>query len=448
MGRLSTVGALIVAVALLIGVAGPATAQSDGSAGPEPEVDERISIVQVSGLLDPVLVDLVEGAVAEAERADVVAVILQVNSPGSVVSEDAVGRLAERIRTADVPIAVWVGPSGARARGGTAELLGVADRVGVSPGSRVGDIGEPALDAERYRPEFAALLDRLEESTIGADEAQQLGFAEGPARVIGEFIIGQPGVETRVVTEDGERRRVPVTTPVFRKLPLTDQLMHTVASPAVAYLLFVVGMALILFELFTAGVGVAGLVGAGCFILAAYGLETLPTRGWAVALLVGAMLAFAVDVQTGVPRIWTGVGIVAHVVGTFLLYEGRSLSWITVLVGIVGMLLFVLTAMPAVVRARFSTPTIGRAWMVGEAGEAVVDVAPDGVVRVRGALWRARTNRATPVAAGDRVRVAEVDGLLLEVEPEEGAARDYRERAGDRNRSETHSQSSDPSPAD
>ncbi|MCZ7528228.1 MAG: hypothetical protein M5U14_18760 [Acidimicrobiia bacterium] len=82
--------------------------------------------------------------------------------------------------------------------------------------------------------------------------------------------------------------------------------------------------------------------------------------------------------------------------------------------------------MTAMIRARFSTPTVGREGMVGETGEAEVDVAPDGVVRVRGALWRARTNRATPIRAGDRVRVVEVVGLVLEVEPEEGGARESR----------------------
>jgi membrane-bound serine protease (ClpP class) len=70
--------------------------------------------------------------------------------------------------------------------------------------------------------------------------------------------------------------------------------------------------------------------------------------------------------------------------------------------------------------------------MIGEMGEAVADVKPDGVVRIREALWRARTNRATPIASGDRVRVVGIDGLLLEVEPEEGGARDYREAARER----------------
>jgi membrane-bound serine protease (ClpP class) len=79
------------------------------------------------------------------------------------------------------------------------------------------------------------------------------------------------------------------------------------------------------------------------------------------------------------------------------------------------------------VRARFSTPTIGREWMIGEEGEARTAVAPEGTVLVRGAPWRARTNRATPISAGDPVRVAGIEGLVLDVEPLVGAARDYRD---------------------
>ena len=89
--------------------------------------------------------------------------------------------------------------------------------------------------------------------------------------------------------------------------------------------------------------------------------------------------------------------------------------------------LFFVSAMPIAVRSRFSTPTIGRESLIGEVGEAAVDISPDGVVLLRGARWRARTNRATPIHAGDPIRVVEVDGLVLEVEPPEGGARDYRE---------------------
>jgi membrane-bound serine protease (ClpP class) len=84
--------------------------------------------------------------------------------------------------------------------------------------------------------------------------------------------------------------------------------------------------------------------------------------------------------------------------------------------------------MTAMVRSRFSTPTIGREELIGELGSAEVGIDPDGVVRVRDALWRARTNRATPIERGDRVRVVSVRGITLEVEPESGGARDYRDR--------------------
>jgi membrane-bound serine protease (ClpP class) len=151
-----------------------------------------------------------------------------------------------------------------------------------------------------------------------------------------------------------------------------------------------------------------------------------------LAVLLFAFVALAIDVQTGVPRVWTGVGVVAYVVASTFLYDGLTISWITLLVGIGLLLVAFLTGMPSMVRTRFATPTIGRQWMVGEPGEAVVALNPDGVVLVRGAQWRARTNRATPIEAGGAVIVVAIDGVTLEVAPPEGAARDYRERARER----------------
>ena len=189
------------------------------------------------------------------------------------------------------------------------------------------------------------------------------------------------------------------------------------SSPPVAYLLFVIGLALMLFELFTAGVGVAGLVGAGSLVLGCYGLAALPTNPWAIGLLLLAVLGYGIDIQTGVPRVWSGIATAAFVSGSVVLYDGLSLSWVTLLVAVVGMSLAMLGGMPAMVRVRFSTPTIGREWMVGEVGTARTAVSPDGVVTVRDAPWRARTSRVTPIEEGQEVRVVSIDGLLLEVEP-------------------------------
>ena len=190
-----------------------------------------------------------------------------------------------------------------------------------------------------------------------------------------------------------------------------------------------IGLALLLFELFTAGVGIAGMVGAGSLILGCYGLSVLPTRPVGIALLLFAMFAYGVDVQTGVPRLWTGIATVSFVLGSLLLFDGVHLSWITLLVAFVGMTLAMLAGMPTMVRSRFSTPTIGREWMIGELGMARTDIAPDGVVTLREAPWRARTNRATPIRRDEPVRVVAIEGLVLEVEPDGGGARDYRECA-------------------
>jgi membrane-bound serine protease (ClpP class) len=143
------------------------------------------------------------------------------------------------------------------------------------------------------------------------------------------------------------------------------------------------------------------------------------------------MIGYAIDVQAGRPLAWTVIGSVLLVVGSLFLYGGSpklNVPWWVLLIVIVATIVFMVGAMPVAVRSRFSTPTIGREGLVGELGDAVVDVAPDGVVLLRGARWRARTNRATPIAAGDRIRVVEVDGLVLEVEPETGGAKDYRDR--------------------
>jgi membrane-bound serine protease (ClpP class) len=198
-------------------------------------------------------------------------------------------------------------------------------------------------------------------------------------------------------------------------------------------LLFAIGLALLVFEFFTAGIGIAGVVGAICAMLGTYGLASLPVRGWAVALIVLALVAFAVDVQVGVPRFWTGVGLVMFVVASFALYRpidgsNMRMSWITLVSGIAMMALAFIVGMPSMVRTRFATPTIGREWLIGTEGVAVSDVNPEGIVNVHDAQWRARTNRSTPITSGSSFRVAAIDGVTLEIEPLEGAARDYREK--------------------
>ena len=203
-------------------------------------------------------------------------------------------------------------------------------------------------------------------------------------------------------------------------------------TPWVAYFLFVAGFALIIFEFFTAGVGIAGFVGAVAVIGACFGFSHLPVQWWAIALLLLGLLGLSIDLQAGGLGAWTFIGAASLVAGSVTLYGGSSRldpSWWVIALVCGGTVLFMLSGMTAMIRSRFSTPTIGREELIGEMGVAEVDVAPDGVVRIHDALWRARTNRATPITAGAEIRVVAVEGIVLEVEPPEGGARDHRERA-------------------
>lgn len=388
-----------------------------------------VPVIKVNGLLDPVLADFLISALNRAnEDPRTRAVVLEVNSTGSVVDVDVLNRVAAAIADADVPVTAWIGPNGARATGEIAQLMGLTDRLAVAPGARLGDVGPWLLDA-RFTPFWGDNAALVQDRTIDHEEAVAQGFAPNPAPIIGEFIVqlaDEYPVEISLTDEGGNTVDSFVR---FERLSVLKSWMHSVASAPVAYLLFVIGMALLVFELYTAGVGLAGMIGALCLLLGSYGFGVLPTRSWAIVLLVLSMVAFAIDVQTGVPRFWTGVGTLLFIGGTLFLYtDGVSLGWLAAIVGILGILTTMLVGMPTMVRTRFSTPTIGRDWMVGAMGKAIESVSPDGVVEIREALWKARTNRATPIPAGAAIRVVAIDGLWLEVEPEEGAAKDYRER--------------------
>ena len=446
MRRLPMTGVILTAVgviALVLGLLGPVAAASAQAADPSAQATDSsglgesaptiandgpvgfVAVVEAGGLLDPVLIDFMQQSITDAQNEGATALVFQMDSSGVVVDDGQLAALLTRIKESSVPIAIWIGPSGSSLTSSAAQVVAAASQVGMAPGTRLGNAGQPliaGLDLARLTP----IIDH----TVGTQEAADLGITTAAAPTIGDFVVNLPGVQTKEVPADnGETRREPVTQVRFGQLSLFSQLMHTVASPAVAYLLLVVGLSLIIFEMFTAGVGVAGVVGAGSLILSGYGLAVLPLHWWGLALICLSMFAFAIDVQTGVPRFWTGAGVVMFVVGSFTLYDGVSLSWITLGFAIIGVVLAFTAGMPSMVRTRFSTPTIGRDWMIGEMGRAVTSVDPDGVVQIREALWRASTNRATPIEELEQVRVVSIDGLVLEVEPATGGAKDYRDRS-------------------
>jgi membrane-bound serine protease (ClpP class) len=448
--RLRLLGALVL-VGLGLVLAQPAAARTD-----DLDVElNGIEVVQVDGLLDPSNAALLTRVVEKAEDEDATMLVVQLAATGAV--DTNVQELVDLFSNATVPIGVWIGPSGSDARGGSALLalsapiVGIASKAGIGPVYPVNfdDPGDPPVDDVRAQVEqlqdargrrAGDVVDRR----LSADAAQRDGVVDTVQPTVGDFIVSLDG---RTVTVDGrevtldtadvvgegtDARRQPNQEVRFNKLDLAQQLAHTLGTPWVAYFLFVAGFALIVFEFFTAGIGIAGAVGAFAVAGGCYGFSHLPVQWWGIGLLLIGLIGLAIDLQAGGLGAWTFIGSAALVAGSVWLYGGSSRldpSWWVIVLVCGGTVLFMLSGMTAMIRSRFSTPTIGREELIGETGTAAIDVAPDGVVKINDALWRARTNRATPIKAGDAIRVVSVEGIVLEVEPPEGGAKDYRDRS-------------------
>jgi membrane-bound serine protease (ClpP class) len=385
---------------------------------------KSVVVVEASGLMDPVMVRMMQRTLEEVDTTKTIALVFQINISGSVVEEEKIVALGEAISSSPIPISFWIGPSGSRAKGPITELALISGDIGISPGSKIGKIGQSILssDSSEAQKNFD-----LNEKTFNYEEAIEKGIARS-SPVLLEHLVGLEGFEVISDVDSGEIK--PLTQTRFEEMDPPDQFFHSVGSPAITYLLFLAGMGLLVFELYTAGVGIAGVLGALCLLLGFYGLAVLPSNPWGIALLIFSMFSFAVDIQTGVPRFWSAVATISLVAGSLLLFDGLSLSWLTLLFGILLTVSCMSAGMPAMIRTRFATPTIGREWIVGELGMALEEINPNGTVEVKGAIWKAQTNRATPIKVNDEIRVAAVDGFWLDVEPLEGAARDYRERKG------------------
>jgi membrane-bound serine protease (ClpP class) len=426
---------LLVLLAALLW-ATPSSAQSDAGDATDDDLqlDEgaHIDVVQVEGNIDPVMSDLIVDSLDDAARTGATVVILQINSPGALDTD--VDRILAAITESPVPVAAWVGPAKSSARGLAAEIVVQAAHISaVSTKSKIGPIQPMRLDrGGDGTVRESETLARVDAGRVSGKEALQLKLVDFEAPTLGDLLVGLDGrtvtttdgstklsVAKTIKTDDGPRRTA--NQPVrFLKLGTFEGVQHSLTSPSVAYLLLVVGLALMVFEFFTLGIGLAGVTGALALCGSFFAFSHLPVNPFALGLILVSTLGFAIDVQASRQAFWTGVGLVTLILGSLWLYDGSSVLdiplWLLVL-GVLGQVVFMLGAMTVAVRNRCAVPTVGRDSMIGETGEVHTELDPEGVVLVRGAPWRARTRRARRLPPGTGVKIVAVDQLVLEVEP-------------------------------
>ena len=437
-GRDRRATALVALVIALLVVAFPAAAQSPSR--------RTIDVIEVEGIIDPTMADYLVGRLATAQR-DVEAAVIRIDTPGGL--DVSMRDIIQEMLDSSVPVVVWIAPRGARAASaGTfiayaAHLAYMAESTvlgAATPVNLGGDQSEAMQrkvtnDAAGYIRELAVTRGRnadwaeravREAASLGATRAVELDVVNGMASSLGDLLQEMDGatVETSAGTTTIETWDAasgsPSVTVRFQQMNLMQQLLHAVTNPEVAFLLVLVGIFGIIFELYNPGIGLAGILGAVSLLLGFYALSVLPTNWVGVLLIVLGVIFLLVDLQAAGLGVWTVGGIAALVEGSLLLFSGADpiveLSPWAIVGAVAGTLLFFISVMTAALRVRLRRPITGEESIVGTVGEAKTDIAPEGTVVTKGTLWRARTMESG-IAAGSRVKVMATEGLVLLVEP-------------------------------
>lgn len=407
-----------------------------------------VDVIELEGVIDPTTADYLSDELESAAAAGSGLVVVQLDTPGGL--EVSMREMVRQILNSPVPVAVWVGPQGARAASAGVFLVYASHVAAMAPATNLGaahpvDLGGELAGAQEEKAvnDAAALLRSIaerrgrptsfaeaavrESASLTAEEAKDRGVIEVVSPTIPDLLAQLDGrtVETvtgeaTLVTQAGEGRPVQVRN---HSMGLIRRTLHAVTSPTVALLLLTLGFWAVVFELFQPGFGLAGIGGGISLVLAFYALAVLPINLAGLILVLLGLIFFTIDVLTAGLGVFTIGGGLAFGIGAFMLFAGvspeiRVSPW--VISGLIlGSVLFFAFAMTAALKARMRPSITGQEGLVGLVGDARATLDPEGHVWVKGALWKARALQG-PIAEGSRVRVRRVDGLLLLVQEEKG----------------------------
>lgn len=416
-------GLLLVSLVLaglgLVGLGGgPAEARTLAQTGP------AVEVFTLSGVLDrPTLGALrraVDGAPARGTRV----LLIQLDSFGGLgVGPAAVEAV---VAAARVPVAVWVGPRGAKAAGAAAFLLAKADVVAASHQARIG----PALPAELGRGRnasaeaalFAAsgLPAATAHGTVSGADAVRSGLAAYEAESLPAAISGLNGRRA-----DGATIQVPGFEVRFLSQSLFDRVRHGLANPTLAYLLLLAAACCLSFEWFQPGFGVAGVAGLLVGLLGLYSLLVLPTNWLAFAALAAGLALFTADTAASGLGPVTAAATALSGVGSWWLFASPSaelrVDGRLAVLGTLWLVIWFVVILTVVLRSQRQVPVGGEA-LVGATGVVRSVLNPGGIVVIDGSTWRAELADGGLLPTGQRVRVDRVVDGILKVTPQDPAA--------------------------
>src|SRR5438876_2367313 len=418
---------VLVLVALVLLAAAPA------SAAPAP-----VATVVIDGVISPVTLRLIESALTRAKAGGAQALVIQLDTPGGL--ERSMRAICQRLLNAEIPVVVWVGPTGARAASAGVFITMAAHVATMAPATNIGaahpvSVGG-GVDRESMRKvenDAAAFI-----RTIAIERGRNAEWGEKAVRQsvsvtereavrlkVVDFIADSiPDLLTKLDGRTVKTSQGPVTLATREavakpiEIGFRDRVLAVITDPNVAYVLMMLGTLGLIFELSTPGAVLPGVIGGISLILAFFAFQSLPINFAGLLLILFAIVLFIAEVKVTSHGVLAVGGIVAMALGSLMLFDapeiGLRVSWwaIVPMVGATGALFLFVVA--AGVRALGRRQLLGPSGLVGQLATVKERLAPEGQVQVYGEIWRA-VAEGEPVEAGAHVRVVAVNGLTLKV---------------------------------
>ena len=417
----------------------------------EPPAAGIAVVLDIDGAIGPATAEYVHAGLAEAARRNARVVVLRLDTPGGLSS--SMREIIHDILDSPVPVIAYVAPSGARAASAGTYILYASHLAAMAPSTHLGAATPVALggglfgsdkkddkkdaksaeeakavnDAIAYIRSLAQLRGRnaewaekavREAATLTNSEAKEQRVIELTADSLTDLLQQADGRSVKL----GSRELTLATRGLKTETVAPDwrsKLLGTITNPNIAYLLLLAGIYGILFEFFSPGAVLPGVIGGISLLIAAYALNLLPINyaGVGLLLLGVAMMVGEAFAPSGALAVG---GVVAFAVGSLFLFSGDApgfeLSWTVVASATAVSLALFAIALAAVWRSHRRTVATGDAALVGSAGEVVRWDDQGGEIQVKGERWRATS--ATPLAPGQRVRILARHDLTLVIAPE------------------------------
>ncbi len=407
------------------------------------EGDESLVVrARLADAIHPITAEYVVQALADAEQQRADLFVLEVDTPGGL--DSSMRAIIQAFLASDVPVCLYVGPAGARAASAGFFMAMAADIVAMAPGTNMGAASPVAVggelddtmarkvlqDAQAYmrslteqrgRPIAPAIEAVTEGRSYSAAEALDLGLAD--LRVDG-FEALLDALDGRRVERDDRvwHLNLDAATVTDREMSARQRLLAIIAHPQIAYILMLIGVAGLYFELSTPGAILPGVAGGLSLVLAMLAFQVLPISFAGLALIALAILFFILEIKVTSYGLLTVAGLVAFVLGSLMLVPGpipemrlQAAFVVPTALAVFGLAAFLLSLVLKTHRGQVQT---GPAGLVGDIGRATLAFAPgeDGEVFVHGEVWRARADSS--VESGDTVEVTGLEsGMVVRVRP-------------------------------